>query len=459
MTIARRTFLEGLGLSTAFLPLLHARKGAAAPSFPRRLVVMVMPEGTIQERFWPTGTETSFTLSPILSPLEPFKQDLLIVKGIDMASAKADSSVHGGHDNVCHLLTGVKASTGSRGDHNLGVAATGAGGISIDNYIANQLKPPTRIRNLALGVQINWGALQQARASWLGAAQPLTPEENPYRLFETLFANVGVRAPTVDKFRAEDRSILDLVRRDLTRFQARLGSEDRQKIDAHLAAIREIEKGLDPRFDAVVAGCAAPVVDTANRIDTKANPNFPIVGKLQMDLLSAALACDFTRISTVMWNSGVGNLVMSWLGPEFQGKGDEFPTRTLHDMTHRQRQTPAHTDRKTRVEQWFMEQIAYFLGKLKSIREGDGTLLDNTVVLVVNHMHDGAAHSHGPSLPLFLAGRGGGFYKTGRFVDLGRPGVPHNNLLVSLANAMGLETVTSFGDPVWNGKPLTRLRG
>jgi hypothetical protein len=457
--IGRRSLLRSLGGAGAacagLVPLLDAGRAGAA-SFPRRLVVMVMPEGTIQDRFWPTGGETDFKLGPITAPLEPLRDDILVVRGVDMKSAKDDPAVHGGHDNYVHLLAGVKSATGARGDHNLGTAAVGAGGISLDQFLAAQLRPPTKLASLVLGVQINWKAMQQARVSWSGFNQPVTPQEDPYKLFDSLLAGVGGREPTVDRTRAEDRSVLDFVQKDLRGVAARVGADDRRKLDQHLGALREIERGLDPRFDAQVAGCAAPVIE-GDRLSVTSNPNFPVIGKLQMDLLAAALACDLTRISTFQWNSGVGNLVMSWLGPEFQGKGDEFPTRTLHDMTHRQRQTPAHTDRKARVEQWFMEQVAYFLGRLKSIREGAGTLLDNTAVVVVNHMHDGAAHSHGPALPLVIAGRCGGFYKTGRYIDLGRAPVPHQALLVSMAQAMGLD-VGSFGDPAYNTKSLGLLR-
>jgi hypothetical protein len=454
---SRRTLLSGLGLGGAFLPLLESEPvGAQAGAFPKRLVIMVTPEGTIQDRFWPAAAGANYTLNEITNPLESFKADIQIIKGIDMKSAKDDPGVNGAHDNVCHVLTGVRGHAGPRGDHDLGTAVVAAGGISLDQYVANQLKPQTKLASLVMGVQINWTALQQARLSWTDRNQSVTPEEDPYRLFDTLFSGFNMPAAMIDKSRAEGRSVLDYVAKDLTRFSARLGTEDQARVQAHLNAVRELERGLDPRFDSAGSGCVVPILE-GDKLDTKANPNYPQIGKLQMDLLVAALACDMTRIATFEWNSGVGNLVMSWLGPEFQGAGDEFPTRTLHDMTHRAGQSAAHTDRKTRSDQWHVEQFAYFLSKLKEIKEGDGTLLDNTAVLLLNHMHDGAAHSHGPHLPVILAGRGGGYFKPGQFVDLGDP-VPHNALLVELARAMGVET-DSFGDPQYNGtSALSMLR-
>jgi hypothetical protein len=446
---SRRTLLASLGLSGAFLPLLNAQlAGAQASAFPKRLVIMVTPEGTIQNRFWPTGGASDFVLNEITTPLEPHRSDILIVKGIDMKSAKDDEGVHGAHDNVCHTLTGVKGYLGPRGDHDLGQAIVAAGGISIDQQIVNQLKPQTKLASLVMGVQINWTALQQCRLSWTAENQSVTPEEDPYRLFNTLFENFNMPEAMVDKSRAEGRSILDYVGKDLERFAGRLGTEDRARVQAHLDALRELERGLDPKFDATLTGCSPPV--QGEKIDVKANPNYPQVGKLQMDLLVSALACDMTRVATFEWNSGVGNLVMSWLGPEFQGDGDEFPTRNLHDMTHRAGQSPDHTNRKARTDQWHMEQFAYFLSRLKEVKEGDGTMLDNTAVCLINHMHDGAAHSHGPALPVVLAGSCGGYFKPGRYIDLSDSPVPHNNLLVELANAVGAET-TSFGDPQYNG--------
>lgn len=454
---SRRSLMAALGAGGALLPFWDARTlSAQVGAFPKRLVFVVTPEGTVQDRFWPSGSESSFTLNDITSPLEPHKDDILIVKGIDMRSAKEDSAVHGAHDNYTHLLVGDTSFTGARGDHDLGMAAVAAGAISVDQYIAKELNPPTKLESLALGVQINWTALHQARVSWTGKNQAVTPEEDPYRLFDTLFEGVATPEPMIDRSRAEGRSILDVVGKDLKRLAQKLGTEDRQRIETHLSSIREIEKGLDPRFDAVGTGCVVPTL--GDRLDIKENPNYPAVGKLQMDLLVAAMACDMTRVATLQWNSGVGNLVMSWLGADFQGPGDEYPTRTLHDMTHREFQTPDHTDRKARSDQWHVEQFAYLIEKMKSVPEGDGTMLDNTALVLFNHMHDGAAHSHGPSIPCVIAGSCGGFFKTGRYVDLSDSAVPHNNLLVLLANAMGVE-ITSFGDERYNGTSLDILRG
>lgn len=452
----RRHFLAG----TALLPLVAPRAGRAAERFPRRLVVIVTSNGVIQERFWPAGGERDFAFPEdgITAPLASLRRDLLLVKGIDMKSAADDKSVHGGHDNFVHLLVGgARAHVGARGDHNLGVAAVGAGDVSVDQHIARMLMPPTRFPVLTLGVMVQWGTLHQARVSWLGDNRPVTPLEDPYRLFDGLFGGTGLPAPELERLRRRRRSVLDLVGRDLEAYGRSLGSDDRARVAAHLDAIRTIERQLDPRLAPQAGRCAIPTPDGA-RIEVNKMPNFPAVTRLQMDLAATALACDLTRIVTLqLGNACNNNVVFSWLGDEFAGKGDEFPNREHHDITHVARRSPDHVRRKVLAERWFVEQFAYFLHKLRGIREGDGTLLDHSVVLFANNMHDGAKHSHGPHLPWILAG-GHGHLATGRFVDLGDRPVPHQRVLASLCEYMGVDP-TGFGTPAYNAGPLAALRG
>jgi hypothetical protein len=300
--------------------------------------------------------------------------------------------------------------------------------------------------------------LHQARVSWLGANRPVTPLEDPYRLFEGLFGGAGLPPVEIDRLRRRRRSVLDLVGRDLEAHARRLGGDDRARLEAHLEAIRTIERQLDPRHAPAAGRCAIPTADGA-RLDVKKMPNFPAVTRLQMDLAAAALACDLTRVVTLqLGNACNNNVVFSWLGDEFAGKGDEFPNREHHDITHVARRSADHTRRKVLAERWYVEQLAHFIDKLRSIPEGDGTLLDHSIVLFANNMHDGAKHSHGPHLPWILAGRGHGFLATGRFVDLGDRPAPHQAVLASLCEYMGTDPA-GLGTRAYNPGPLAALRG
>ncbi len=464
---SRRHFLAGMGgAGAALVPMLHAEGAAAAGRFPRRILIAVTSNGTIQDQFWPKAGASGEILFPedsperpsITAPLAPFKDDLLFLKGIDMTSAKDDASVHGGHDNFVHMLVGgARAHQGPRGDHNLGVAATGAGDLSVDQYVVKSTLPPTRFQSLVLGVMVQWGALHQARISWLGDNRPVTPQEDPYKLFDQLFGGRGLPPGELERLRRQRRSVLDVVRRQLEGYAGALGAEDREKLGGHLEAVRGLERQLDPRSHAGLA-CAAPTTPDGERLDLKKTPNYPAVGRLQMDAAVAAMACDLTRVVTLQWsNSCNNNVVFSWLGDEFVSKGDEFGNREHHDITHVARRSADHTRRKCLAERWYIEQFAYLLGKLKSVKEGDGTMLDHTLVLWANNMHDGAAHSHGPHLPWVMAGARG-FLRTGRFVDLGKEAVAHQRVLASLCEYMGADPA-GFGLPKYNTGPLSLLRG
>jgi hypothetical protein len=193
--------------------------------------------------------------------------------------------------------------------------------------------------------------------------------------------------------------------------------------------------------------CAAPTVGT--RLDVNATPNMPAVGKLQMDLLAAALACDLTRVASLQWTSAEIDQSFPWLN---------LPDVLHHRTSHAGDSDAAAQEALTKINTWYAEQFRYLLERLASYKEGEGTLLDNTVVFWGIEVGKGNNHAH-RDLPFLLAGSCGGALRTGRFVDHmagGASGHPHNNLLVSLANAMGLPDKT-FGDPAHCTGPLAGL--
>jgi hypothetical protein len=450
LVLSRRTLLQGSILASALVPLLEGREawGQTAPA-PRRLVIFYTPNGTIGSEWRPQGTETNFTFGRILKPLEPFKSKLIPLGGIHMPLADSGFGSH--HTRgVGGLLTGRPILSGtfqSAGPPTAGWAA----GISLDQHLARTLNPPTPFKSLELGVNVI-DAEVRGRLSYTGASQPVPPVESPYDAFDRVFAGLTGNGATstassaIDRLRAQRRTILDLVGEELGSLRPRVGNADRMKLDAHLQSVRDIEQRLAGAGGTSTTTCTAPSLGA--RADLSAPESMPALGKLQMDIAAAALACDTTRIVTLQWTHAESNQSFPWLGI------NEFH----HVISHAGDSDAAAQEKLTQINVWYAEQLAYLLGKLASHTEGEGTLLDNTVVLWCNEVGKGNNHAH-RDLPFLLAGSCGGQLRTGRFVDYqanGAAGQPHNNLLVSLARAMGTSD-TTFGDPAHCTGPLTGL--
>jgi hypothetical protein len=455
----RRSLLRALG-GMGLVPLLEARRASGqSAEAPRRLLVFYTPNGTIGPQWRPRGGETDFTLGRILTPLSPWRSKLLILGGVDMALADAGFGSH--HTRgMGGLLTGRPILMGNF--RSAGPPTAGwASGISIDQHIARTVGAQSRFRSLELGVRVV-DAEVRGRLSYLGANQPLPPMESPYDGFDRLFAGAGPPAaptapgtlpppdPRAERLRQQRKSVLDFLTHELTGVRGFVDVDDRARLDAHLESVRDIERRLATPGPTgggpAPAACQKPGV--AERIDLAAPANLPAVGRLQMDLAASALACDLTRVITLQWTHAESNQSFPFLGITGQhhaishaGDGDALAQESL-----------------TKINVWFAEQLAYLLERLAGYREGAGTLLDNTVVLWANEVGKGNNHAH-RDLPFLLAGGGGGRLRTGRFVDYlaaGGRGQPHNNLLVSLANVMGLPD-TRFGDPAHCTGPLPNL--
>jgi hypothetical protein len=447
LAIQRRHFLQASLAAAATIPLLNAERATGQDAmFPRRLLIFYTPNGTIGPEWKPTGSETDFSFGRILAPLEPHRSKLLVLSGVDMALA---DSGYGSHHTrgIGGLLTGRPILSGTFESAGPPTAGWGSG-ISIDQHIAKTLTPDTPFRTLELGVQVI-DAEVRGRISYLGASQPVPPIESPYDAFDRLFGSVmpgGSTDPALERLRRERQTVLDLVREELSDVRSRVGADDRLKLDAHIESVREIERRLGSQTTEPGGNCQIPSV--GDRLDIQAPANMPTIGKLQMDLAAAALACDLTRIVTLQWTYAESNQTFPFLDI------DQFH----HVMSHAGDADADARENLTKINVWYAEQLAYLLDKLASYGEGEATLLDNTVVLWCNEVGKGNNHSH-RDLPFLLAGSCGGHFRTGRFVDYlsgGGTGHPHNNLLVSLAQAMGT-TDTSFGDPEHCTGPLPML--
>jgi hypothetical protein len=438
----RRTFLRGAGGIAVALPFLEATS-ASAEIFPKRFVVFFTPDGPHlgqdcspegmcpQSQWAPSGSETDFALSRILQPLEPHRSRILLLEGIDLESAYHGPQDNGHPEGMGHLLCGTELLTTDN-------YFTG-GGISVDQEIANHVGGQTKFRSLELGVQTEpYGSSDAGnRISYSGPGQPVPPDNDPQAAFERIFADVEADPFALARLRARRRSVLDAVAGDLTDLQSQLGAEDRTRLDAHLTAVRELERRLDTISG---AGCVVPELAF---VDPQAPENFAEVGRLQMDILAMALACDLTRVATLQWSYTGSEVVHTWLGL----------TETHHAIAHQVHGDEVSAENQAQIHTWYMERFAYFLDKLAGQIEGDATLLDHMVVFRCNEL----AHCHyheRRNMPFVLAGGCGGYFNTGRYLSYA--GAPHNDLLVSFLNAMDIEAST-FGNPAYCRGPLDNL--
>jgi hypothetical protein len=444
-SLDRRTLLRGAGVAMA-LPWLEAMspRRAQAQTFPKRLIIFFTPNGYIEGPWMPTGSGTDFTLGVTLKPLEPHKQDIVVLGGVDQTAAyRGPGDDH--QRGVGTLLTNVSNLPGnSQGGC---CAPSGlAGGISVDQEIVRVKRPPTKFPSLELGVQA--GSLRGGTVwhyvNYKGAGMPLPADNSPVSVYNRIFGNFqapGAAPDTgaVDKLRLRRKSVLDAVARSYKALETKLGVDDRRKLEAHATSVVELEKRLaSDNGTAPLASCRKPAPPPS--IDVKAMANFPMLGKLQMDLMVQAMACDLTRVGTVQWSNSAAQPRYPWIGISGQH----------HSMAHDNQ-----ADKLALIDRWYAEQFGYLIGALRNVREGSGTMLDNTLVVWCNELSSGDRHSH-RNIPLVLAGRAGGQIKTGRYLSWEK--ISHSHLLVSLLNAFDVPA-TTFGNPEYGTGPLPGLLG
>lgn len=432
--LSRRTFLRGTGSVLLGLPLLQSmvsRRGRAAgiDGFPRRFIAFFSSQGVIRSQWTPSGTGTAFELSPVLQPLVDHKADLLVLSGLDMDVAY----LPGG---TAHQK-GMGATLTGRGVLTSGPNAGYASGLSIDQRMVQALPAETRFPSLELGVFVPKTITPEMRMSYRAAGQPLPPEDDPFALFTRLFGD-GTDAVALERLRAQRDTVLSAVKASYQKVQDAVGAEDRQRLDAHAEAVRQIERRL---VDASTASCAP--ADPGEPFAPYVNENFPRVGALQMDLLALALACDLTRVATLQWSRAGSGMSFGWLGiPE-----------SHHSLAHAGDSDTAARNKLIAIETWYAEQLAYLITRLKEMPEGNGSVFDNTTILWFSDVSKGNDHSR-KSMPLVLAGSCGGALRTGRHVTFS--GRQHNDLLVSLLNAMEVPD-DRFGDQDYCRGPLPDL--
>ncbi len=414
---------------------------AADTPMPKRLVLMYTPNGTYLPEWFPQDPngETDFTLGRILTPLAPFRDRMILFKGVNSTVAQAPENNGGPHQRgIGSLFTGRMLQTGTFRD-GCGSQAGWADGISIDQVVAGAIGLDTPFRSLELGVRAADNDVQ-GRISYAGPGQPLPPTNDPAQVFERLFG-LASREP-IDPENPDDarRSVLDAVQEQFSLVRPKLGAVDREKFDAHLELVGDLERRLgivNPDGSSCMLPTSPPPLDPT--LDT----DMPGVSRAQWDLLAAAFACDLTRVASVQYSTGFNRIPYPWLGSTDLG----------HSLSHQGESNTAKMEELTLRAQWHAQELAYFLGLLAEIPEGDGTVLESTMILWGNEISHGQSHSL-DDIPYLMLGNAGSSIKTGRYLEYA--GASSCDLLAAVQNAFGVEDQT-FGHPDFCTGPLSGL--
>jgi len=429
----RRQFLKQVGLSTASLPFLLGLPslGLASPARPRqRLIIMFSPNGTIPRSFWPDEYGTDFTLKEIMQPLEPFKQRMLILRGLSN-KVRGDGDAH--MRGMSCLLTGIELFPGNI----QGGSDTPAGwarGISIDQelkkFLQSREETRTRFGSLEFGVGVTDRADPWTRMSYGGPNKPIAPISDPYQMYQKLYGQM--------KDKQALQSILDDVADDLKKVRKLISADDRRLLDEHQALVRQMEKELTEAGRRKLR-VAPPTLEEGV---ADQNDNVPRLSRMQIDLLVNSFVNDMARVATLQYTKSVGQAQMNWLDIK----------DNHHSLSHEPDKDEVAQAKLVKINKWFCGELRYLVEKLANAPEpgSAGSLLDHTLVVWTNELGKGNTHTL-DHIPFVLVGGGFGF-QMGRSLDLDK--VPHNRFHLALAHAMG-HRLETFGKPsLCEGGPL-----
>ena len=445
--ISRRTMLRGLGASMA-LPVLdamlpgiagsasaNAGLASSAASAPMRMATFFLPNGMCMEDWTPATEGTGFDLPPTLKALEPLREQVTVLSGLALDNARAKGDGPGDHArSAAAFLTGAHPYKTAGKDIKLGV--------SVDQLAAKHVGTQTKLPSLELGLErgsmagncdSGYACAYVANVSWSSETTPVPKEVNPSAVFDRLFGARGEReaAQSQEKRLRYRKSVLDLVAADAKRLSRELGKSDQRKLDEFQTSVREIEQRVErdrQRQLEAKALAKVPEIDLPDEIPDDAQEHF----RLMADMLVLAFQMDLTRVSTFMVASDGSDRTYRSVGV----------TEGHHTLSHHGG-AKEKIDQIRKIDKFHVEQFAYFLGRMASIKEGEKSLLDNSMVLFGCGIGDGNRHNHN-DLPILLAGRGGGTITPGRHVKYERD-TPLCNLYVSMLDRMGVK-VDRFGD-------------
>jgi hypothetical protein len=443
MALPRRTFLRGIGATLA-LPLLDAMVpalGAAAAARPRiRLGLVYVPHGAVMDRWTPAGEGPGFELSPILQPLAPFRDSLVVLSGLDNKPALAlQGEPAGGHGRIGGaFLTGVHAKPTEGADFRAG--------ISIDQIAAGRLGDETELASLELGLEstdlagacdVGFSCAYVNTLCWRSPTSPLPMENNPRAVFERLFGDSASTDPRVrlDRMR-KDRSILDSVTEKIADLRRVVGPGDQVKLSEYLDAVRDVERRIE-RAEAHHAHELPAVAVPSGSIPT----SFEQYAKLMFDLQLLAYQSDRTRVITFM------------IGKELSGR--TYPELGVpeqhHPLSHHQND-PAKLEKLSRVNVFHLGLFAYYLDRLSSTPDGERSLLDQVLIIYGSGMGD--SNLHDPrNLPILVAGGAAGQIRGGRHLRYPKE-TPLTNLYLTVLDKVGVP-VEQVGDSTGHIAHLT----
>ena len=438
--LSRRTVLRGVGVSLA-LPLLDAMvpaltaiaKTAAKPV--DRYGFFYLPNGVAMTHtdvnYWkPKTVGADFEFSPILKPLEQFRQQMTVVSGTHHRSSESLGDGNGDHTRSTGTwLTGVHIKRTEGSDLHAGT--------SIDQVIASQFRKETPLPSLELailpdsvtnggGCDAGYSCAYQTTLSWASPTTPLPTQSSPRLVFEQLFGDGGSASDTVAALRMK-RSILDSATAEMARLKAKLGAADRHVVSDYLDVLREVERRIQ-QAEAKNAESPLPAYD---RPGVGVPERFDDHAKLMFDLQCLAFQGDITRVTTFMYGA--------------EQRGRMYPEIGLNESHHAMSHhgdNPENLAKYAKLNTWHVSLLGYLLEKMQATPDGDGTLLDHSLMMIGAGMSNANIHSH-MDLPIALIGGAGGI--TGNRHVATPLGTPTSNLLLHLANRAGVP-IESFGD-------------
>ena len=422
----RRRFLRELGIGAASIPFLGGLSSLTgqenSAQRKKRLIIMFSPNGTVPDDFWPDKTGADFDLKSVLEPLAPFKDKMLLLRGVsNHIGGDGDNHMRG----MSCLLTAALLNPGNiqGGSH---TPAGWASGISIDqeirNFLQSKEETKTRFGSLEFGVAVPNRADPWTRMVYQGDNKPLAPVDSPAQMFDRLYGNVSDRESL--------GSVLDDVRGDLKKLSTRLSQEDRSLLEEHMEMVRAMESDIAAAEKG--GDLAHPEPDIDPEIEL-VNDNTPAISRMQIDLLVNSMQNDMTRVATLQFMRSVGQARMNWLNIQ-EGH---------HSLSHEPDGNKDAYEKLKRINRWFAGELAYLTKKLADTPEPGGkggSMLDNTQIVWLNELGKGNSHTL-ENIPFVLIG-GGCDFKTGRSLNLGN--AAHNRLWMSIAKGMG-HGVKTFG--------------
>lgn len=442
--IHRRTFLKGVGTAIA-LPLLESMLplGALAQSVnvrPNRMAFLFVPNG-VNMNFWtPKSAGVGFELPEILQPLSPVKNSVSVLTGLAQRNAFDLGDGPGDHArSTATWLTGVHPKKTDGADIQAG--------ISVDQVAAQAIGSQTRFASLELGCESGamagncdsgYSCAYSSSVSWRAASTPNAKEVNPRAVFERLFGSGGdfEQAESRAKRDLYKKSVLDFILDDAFALRQKLGTRDQRKVDEYLESVREIERRLFTFEGSQNTSALAGVQIPPGGVPRDRGEHI----RLMSDMMVLAFQTDMTRICTFM----------------FANDGSNRPYREIdiseghHDISHHGKD-PDKMAKKTKIDTYHAQQLAYLLTKMQGIQEVEGTLLDNSMIVYGAGISDGDRHNH-DDLPILLCGKGGGRLPAAQHFKFA-PNTPMNNLFVTMLDKVGVN-IENIGDSNGNLKEL-----